>query len=152
MNIPAALIASIVAFSATYVAGRLHGGEKVRAAWDKEKAQQVSDTLDAERRLKEKAAEIEQAAQKQIDKARADSRRVAVVADGLRDKLAAVAYPADSSAIGCADVTAERDSLARLLAEGSGLLAEGKRLGDELAAITNGLQRHGSEVGKVPLK
>jgi ABC-type transporter Mla subunit MlaD len=152
MNIPAALIASIVALSAAYMTGRMHGGDKVRTAWDKERSEQVAATLDAERAMQAKAQEIEADAQKQIDKARADSRRVAVVADGLRDKLAAVTYPADSSAIGCADVAAERDELARLLAEAGSLLSEGRRIGGELAEVADGLQRHNAEVGKVPLK
>jgi Protein of unknown function (DUF2514) len=151
MNIPAALIALVVAISAAYMTGRAHGGDKVQTKWDKERAAQVSATLEAERAIQAKAQEIEADAQKQIDKARADARRVAGVADGLRDKLAAVTVPADPNAIGCANVAAERDELARLLAEAGGLLSEGRRIGGELAEITDGLQRHAAEVGRVPV-
>lgn len=85
----------------------------------------------------------------------AQARAAAADADarGLRDALASAtaAAPGASGAAGCADVTRQRDGMARLLGEAASLVAECAARGDILAATAAGLQRYVAEVGGVPV-
>ena len=147
----AALAAGIVAaagwaLTAAYRAGHDRAQLKARELADAaaEQARELArERARATGRIDHDTHQALRAAQAHADAAAADAR-------GLRDALAsATASTGASDAAGCADVTRQRDGMARLLAEAAELVAECSARGDVLAATSAGLQRYVAEVGGV---
>lgn len=131
-SLPVIAIAAAVAVSGAYVAGRIHGGDRVREAWDASKAQQLQAQVEAEQAARRVEAErlklsqeIADDAQRKVAAARRDAAAAARVADGLRDAARAAAAscaardpaaPGRSPADELADVLADMEQEGRSLA------------------------------------
>lgn len=147
----AALAAGIVAaagwaLTAAYRAGHDRAQLEARELADAaaEQARELArDRARATERIDHDTHQALRVAQARAASAAADAR-------GLRDALAsATAAPGAAEAAGCADVTRQRDGMARLLGEAAELVAECAARGDVLAATAAGLQRYVTEVGGV---
>lgn len=128
-----ALLLAAGLIGGSYVTGRIHGGNKVRDAWDADKARATAAALVAEqdaRRIEQERAkaakELTDAARRQVAKARADAASAAAAADSLRDAARAAAAscaasnPASASgspADGLADVLDSMEREGRRMAE-----------------------------------
>ena len=131
-SLPVILLAGAAVAAGSFLAGSIHGGDKVRAAWDKDKAQRVQAALTAEQEARRieaerasKAQEIVTHAQAQVRAARRDAAAASAAAGGLLDAARAAADRAaacDSAATGrsaadsLADVFADMERAGRSMA------------------------------------
>lgn len=93
-----ALVASATLLAGAYSLGRVHGGQRVHAKWDKERTIQVEQAAAAERefrRIEQDRARVAQEAineaTRKLAAARRDAAAAARAADGLRDAARAAA-------------------------------------------------------------
>lgn len=124
MNIPAALIASVVALSAAYMTGRVHGGEKVQATFDKYRAAQTTAALAQEKKYRAETDRMQGVANAaMVERQRASANHARVLAgvqsdaDRMRNELDRYASgPADDTGAACRDRAAKLgDVLTRVL-------------------------------------
>jgi len=119
--------------------------DALKAEHAKQAMEAAAAAINAEREKAQRAQEIDRDTETRLQAARRAADRARNDADGLRNALAARASD-DPATTGCADVAAERDRLAGLLAEGGALVAECEARGGVLAQQVTGLQRHAAEV------
>ena len=115
MNIPAALIASVVALSAAYMTGRVHGGDKVQLAFDKYKAAQTTVALAQEKKYRAETDRMQEKVNASlVERQRVTANHARVLAglqsdaDRMRNELDRYASgPADDTGAACRDRAAK---------------------------------------------
>lgn len=130
-SIPILLLAGSLAMTGAYMTGRIHGGDKVHAAWDKDRAQRTQAALEAEQEARRieaeraaKAQEVTDNARRQVARAKADAASAASAAASLRDAASAAADRAsacDSAATGRGAAGSLADVLSEVEREGRGM-------------------------------